>query len=241
MADAIEDRESDVWRLLFRLAETAATARDLPAFYRAVHEIVGEMMDATNFFIALYDGERERINFAYYVDEIDDDIPDPNVWEPFGVGNARGTTAYVLRTGEPQLIHYDDMDRLIAAGEVELVGVRTEDNDWLGVPLRAAGRVVGALVVQTYTAAVRYTEEDRDRLAYVGRHMGAALERVRALEETRQRTIELETVADVGQALAEQLDLDALVQLVGERMRDTFQADIVYVALLDPHLSLIHI
>jgi signal transduction histidine kinase/DNA-binding response OmpR family regulator/HPt (histidine-containing phosphotransfer) domain-containing protein len=237
MADVTDRREDNVWYLLFRVAETAATAQDLSAFYRAVHGIVGDMMDATNFYIALYDGERERINFAYYVDEVDDDIPDPDVWEPFGVGNARGTTAYMLRTGEPQLIHPEDMDGLMEAGELELVGSYTADNDWLGVPLEAGGRVVGALVVQSYTASVRYTEDDRDSLAYVGRHIGAALERVRALEETRQRTIELETVSDVVQALAEQLDLDKLVELVGERMRDTFQADIVYVALLDPRTN----
>ena len=28
--------------------------------------------------------------------------PDPDVWEPFGIGNASGLTAFVLRTGLPQ-------------------------------------------------------------------------------------------------------------------------------------------
>ena len=234
MADAIPERESHVWRLLYRVAETAATARDLPAFYRAMHAIVGELMDATNFFIALYDDERQRISFPYYVDELDKDIPDPDLWEPFGVGNARGTTAYVLRTGEPQLLRPQDMRRLMASGEVELVGIALDEGEWLGVPLKATGRVVGVLAVQSYSAAIGYSEDDRDLLAYVAQHIGAALERVRALEETRQRTIELETVNSVVQALASQLDLDALVQLVGEKMRETFQADIVYVALVDP-------
>jgi len=233
MTEAIGEHESDVWRLLYRVAETAATAHDLPAFYRAIHAIVGELMDATNFFIALYDDERQRISFPYYVDELDEDLPDPDLWEPFGVGNARGTTAYVMRTGEPLLLRPDDMRALVAAGEIEIIGATTWEGDWLGVPLKAGGRVVGVLVVQSYTAAVGYSEEDRDLLAYVAQHIGAALERVRALEETRQRTIELETVNSVVRALAAQLDLDALVELVGEKMRETFQADIVYVALLD--------
>jgi signal transduction histidine kinase/DNA-binding response OmpR family regulator len=232
VAELVDDRQGHVWRVLYRVAQTAATAHDLPAFYRAMHAIVGELMDATNFFIALYDEERQRICFPYYVDAVDDDLPDPNLWEPFGVGNARGTTAYVLRTGEPLLLSPADLRSLIDSGEIELVGVMGE-GDWLGVPLKAAGRVVGVLTVQSYTAAIGYSEGDRDLLAYVAQHMGAALERVRALEETRQRTIELETVNSVVQALAAQLDLDALLELVGERMRDTFQADIVYVALLD--------
>jgi signal transduction histidine kinase/DNA-binding response OmpR family regulator len=233
MAEATSQRESHVWRVLYRVAQMAATAQDLPEFYRALHTIVGELMDATNFFIALYDEERQRICWPYFVDEVDDDVPDPDQWEPFGAGTARGTTAYVLRTGEPQLLHASDIKGLLTAGEIDLVGVLNDEGDWLGVPLKAAGRVVGVLTVQSYTDAVRYSEDDRDLLAYVAQHMGAALERVRALEETRQRTIELETVNSVVQALAAQLDLDALLELVGERMRDTFQADIVYVALLD--------
>jgi len=224
---------------LFRIAELAGAARDLQEFYAATHAIVGELMYAENFFIALHDEERQLISWPYYVDEVDEDLPDPNKWDAFGEGDARGTTAYVLRTGEPQLIRPEDARALTAAGEVETVGADTGEGDWLGVPLKAADRVVGVLTVQSYTTAVRYTEGDRDQLAYVAQHIGAALERVRALEETRQRTIELETVNSVVQALAEQLDLDALVDLVGERMRETFEADIVYVALLDPHTQLV--
>ena len=44
---------------------------------------------------------------------------------------------------------------------------------------------------------------------------------------------ELATVNSVGQALASQLDLDALIELVGERVRETFDADLAYVALHD--------
>jgi PAS domain S-box-containing protein len=44
---------------------------------------------------------------------------------------------------------------------------------------------------------------------------------------------ELGTVSSVGQALASQLDLDTLIHLVGERVRETFGADITYVALHD--------
>ena len=40
---------------LYRIAELASAAQDMQEFYRAVHEIVGELMDARNIFIALYD------------------------------------------------------------------------------------------------------------------------------------------------------------------------------------------
>jgi GAF domain-containing protein len=59
------------------------------------------------------------------------------------------------------------------------------------------------------------------------------------VHETRQRVTELATVNSVGQALASQLELDALIELVGERVRETFDADIAYVALHDEPAGLI--
>ena len=40
-------------------------------FYPAMHAIVGELMNAENFYIALYDEDRQLLNFPYYVDSID--------------------------------------------------------------------------------------------------------------------------------------------------------------------------
>jgi hypothetical protein len=125
---------------LYRIAELASAAEDMQAFYQAVHAAVGELMYANNFFIALYDEERQLISWPYYVDEVDLEVPDPNQWDAFGSGTARGVTAYVLRTGEPQLLSSDRLSELIEQGEIELVGIYAEDSTWLGVPLKEPAR-----------------------------------------------------------------------------------------------------
>ena len=154
---------------LYRIALAASSATDMQTFYAAMHDIVGELMDARNFYIALYDDERQMINFPYYADEVDLDVPDPNVWEPFGVGNARGTTAYVLRKGKPTLLTSEVFDDLTATGEIELVG--DPGQDWLGVPLRLEGRTLGVLAVQTYAPQERLTQSDLEILTVVGEHV----------------------------------------------------------------------
>ena len=198
--EAERRRAEKVQSALYRIAELASAAQDMQEFYRAVHAVVGELMYADNFFIALYDEERQLINWPYWEDEVDVDWPDANTWVEFGSRQARGTTAYVLRTGEPQWLPRERQEELIAQGEFELWGEMSED--WLGVPLTSEGRTVGALVVQSYTKEFTYTEQDKELLAYVGQHVGAALSRARAIEETRQRVAELATVNSVGQALA---------------------------------------
>ena len=218
---------------LYRIAELASAAEDMQQFYRAVHEIVGELMDARNIFIALYDEERQRINFAYYVDSVDLDVPDPGQWDEFGSGEARGATAYVLRMGTPQLLDYERWARLVEQGEIEPLGVTVEETSWLGVPLRTEGRTVGALVVQSYTRDVRYTEQDRDLLAFVGQHVGAALSRARAIEETRQRNAELALINSVQSALAGELEMQAIYDVVGDKIDEIFDAQGTCIAIFD--------
>jgi PAS domain S-box-containing protein len=218
---------------LFRIAELASAAQDMQEFYRAVHGVIGELMNASNFFIALYDEERQLISWPYYVDEVDLDVPDPNLWEAFGTGNARGTTAYVLRSGEPQLLTHARMIELEELGEVEIVGADTEDSTWLGAPLKAEGRAVGVIVVQSYSADVSYTEEDKSLLAFVGQHVGAALARARAIEETRRRNADLAIINSVQTAVAGKLDVQALYDVVGDRLRDIFDAQVVDIAVYD--------
>ena len=73
--EAERARAIAVQAALYRIAEAASAADDMPAFYRTIHEIVGELMYAENLYIALYDDERGSMNYPYYVDTVDTDIP----------------------------------------------------------------------------------------------------------------------------------------------------------------------
>jgi PAS domain S-box-containing protein len=217
---------------LYRIAELASAARDMQEFYRAVHGLVDELMEARNFFIALYDEERQLISWPYIADEKDYDRPDPSQWLEFGQGAARGTTAYVLRTGTPQHLPGARVMELVEQGEVELIGELAED--WLGVPLKSdEGQTIGVLVAQSYTQAIRYTEQDEELLAFVGQHVGAALSRARAVEETRQRNAELALINSVQEAIAGELEPQAIYDAVGDRIREIFDAQSVLISTLD--------
>src|SRR5262245_56090288 len=107
------ERELRVQQALVRIAEAAAAADDLPGFYAEVHETLRGLTNAENCYIALYDEQRGAINFPYYVDTVDPDIPDPRAWTPFGDRDARGVTGYVLRTGTTAHFTQGEFDDLI--------------------------------------------------------------------------------------------------------------------------------
>ena len=129
-------RDRKVQDALFRIAELASAASDMREFYAQIHEIVGKLMFAHNFFIALYDADTNSLNFPYYADEVDLEVPDPESWEPMGTGQARGITAYVLRTNRTQHVIPERMLKMVASGEIELLG--TLGTDWVGVPLKVS-------------------------------------------------------------------------------------------------------
>ena len=227
---------------LYRIAELASAAEDMQEFYRATHEVVGELMFASNFYIALWDEQRQLINYPYYVDEITDadDLPDPHQWYAVRTDEGRGLTAYVLRTGEPQLVDSERYQSLIEQDEIVALGITTEESSWLGVPLDAERETVGVLAVQSYTAEHQYTEHDRDLLAFVGQHVGAALSRARAIEETRQRNAELALINSVQDAIAGELDQQAIYDAVGDRIQEIFDAQVVAITTLDETTGLTH-
>ncbi len=231
-------RSERVQQAIYRIAEAASSVADLQAFYGRIHEIVAELMYATNFYIALYDPDRQAINFPYFVDEADLEVPDPAVWEPFGVGNARGSTAYVLRTGRTERIGLERYHELIAAGEVEAVG--SDGVDWIGAPLRADGRTLGVLVVQTYAEGEIYEDGDVELLTFVAQHVAQALTRARAIDEVRQRNAELAIINGVQEGLAAQLEMQAMYDLVGDKIQEIFDAQVVDIGIIDHKDGRIH-
>jgi GAF domain-containing protein len=222
---------------LYRIAETASSASDLQAFYARIHEIVRELMYADNFYIALFDERRGMVNYPFYVDEVDPDTPDPGVWEPLGTGEAAGFTGWVLRLGKPVLLTSDQQHAVIEREKLSLIGIPAID--WMAAPLRTDDRTIGVVVAQSYREDRVHSQRDLELLTFVAQHIATALTRARAIEETRQRNAELAIVNEIGAALAQQLDFDAIIELVGERIRGIFEASSIFVGITDEDAKII--
>ena len=205
-------------------------------FYTRIHAIVRELMYADNFYIALYDEERRAINWPYYADEVDEDVPDPNVWEPMGTGEARGVTAYALRRGEPTLLRDGDYQNLIARGEIEHIGVRVRTGSGSRCGSRTACSASCRPDLRIGTAL---RAERRRVLTFVGQHIAQALARAQAIDETRQRNAELALINDVQEGLARNLDMQSMYDLVGDRLQEIFDAQVVDIGILDEAAGLI--
>jgi diguanylate cyclase (GGDEF)-like protein/PAS domain S-box-containing protein len=162
-------RAESVQAALYAISEAAHSSEDLPTLFQHIHKIIDRLLPAKNFFVALYDAQRDELSFPYFVDEWDA----PPAPGPLDSGTL---SAEVIRTGRTLLVTPESASKL-APHLRRLVGV--ESNYWLGVPLSSQHGTFGALVVQGYGDGARYSEQDQELLQFVSAQIAAAIERKR--------------------------------------------------------------
>ena len=171
--DITERKQAErVQEALYQIASAAVSTPGLESLYHSIHQVLGSLMPASNFYIALYDREKDLLSFPYFVDQYEEPTP------PHPPG--RGLTECVLRTNSPLLASPQVFKELMQAGEVELVG--TESLDWLGVPLNVEDETIGVMVVQSYEEGTRYSQREMEIMTFVSSQVAMAIQRKRAEE-----------------------------------------------------------
>jgi len=181
---------------LFKISELTNDATiTIDKFYSMVHNIVGQLINAENFYIAKYDQQSQTLVFVYYLDQNSESADIDSMPRSFG----NGFTEYIIRKGETQLLNYQQMYALYEQGEANEPQKATKS--WLGVPLIHSGVVLGAMVLQSYNLTTTFTEQDAELLKFVSQHVSSAIKRRDILEYERQshelleQQVKLRTVA----------------------------------------------
>jgi len=211
--------------LINSVQDSIAGELDPQAIYDLVGAKLWEVLDAQALGIAVHDEDEGLLRFVY---QIERGVHHPNVIVP-----VIGFRKHVLNTREPLAI-LENMDAaLVEYDNPETIVGEPSHGSAIFQPLVVGGRATGVIDVHNLDREHAFSDSDRQLIATIAGSLGVALENAQLIHETRQRVAELATVNRVGQALVSQLELDALIELVGERVRETFNADIAYVALHD--------
>ncbi len=209
----------------YRISEAAQAAQNLDALFGSIHAIVGELMPAKNFYIALYEVATNLFSFPYHADELD------LTWAPAQPG--QGLTEYVLRTGKPLLATPQVFEQLVQSGQVKLVG--SPSIDWLGVPLKTQrGETIGVMAIQTYTETIRFSEADLNMLVFVSTQVAMTIERKQAEEREHHLTRNLRAMVEAVDELIACPDLDTFFRRAVELAREKLNVERSAIFLLDP-------
>src|SRR3954453_13893617 len=103
-----------------------------------------------------------------------------------------------------------------------------------------AGRAAIGVVVLGDVARNKFTEADERLVSTVASSMGVALENARLFDETKrlltetdERAAELAIINSVQQGLAAKLEMQAMYELVGDKIQEIFDAQVVEVGIYD--------
>ena len=168
---------------LFQLAELASVGISQIDFYRRVHEVVSELLNAENFFVALLSEDRRSLDFPYFAEGIARSQPS----RPLG----RGLSEYAIRYGKPLLGTTQEILELGRQGEIDLKQAGKPAACWLSAPLLINDEVIGLIVVQSYDESILYRATDKELLNFVGSQVARTLQRRHAAESLQSAHAQL--------------------------------------------------
>ena len=140
---------------------------------------------------------------------------------------------------ERRTIHVEDMGQLSESEYPDSVQLqkRLRHRTSISTPLLREGKAIGAIVVRRNEARA-FAEKQIALLSTFADQAAIAIENVRLfnetqrfLKETEQRAAELAVINSVQKGLASKLDMQAIYDLVGDKIRDIFDTEVVYIAV----------
>ena len=150
---------------------------------------ISRLFVARNFYVALYDRERNEIVFPHNVTE---SVIDRSITRlPMG----EGISAHMIRTRESILIG-DGSDKWMAERGLKTAGAPARS--FLGVPLVLGDQVLGAIAIQDYRVPHLYDEHDLRLLTSFASQAAIAIENARLFQEVTASQEQLSEALRIG-------------------------------------------
>jgi signal transduction histidine kinase len=105
---------------------------------------------------------------------------------------------------------------------------------FLGVPILQRGIAYGNLYLTEKAGEESFTEEDLELTQLLAAQAAVAIENARLYESATRWLHQFESLNEIGNALASEVELTPLLELVALRLRELIQARVVLIALLGP-------
>ena len=190
--------------VLREIVQELSAELDLGRFLEVTREQIARLIDHEGYWLALWDAEAGELDCRFYMA---DGAPRPEMRRRL----PRGTGLAWALVDERRTLNVADYLGECRRRDLHATGYADEPrettNPWLGVPLLAGGRLVGAMAIQRINRP--FGEEDAAVLELLAVQIAVALENARLYSEARQlaSTDPLTGLANHGH-LQEQLDVE---------------------------------
>ena len=220
-----------------RIQEGMAAELDFQAIVDLVGDKLREVFQTGDIGIRWYDPNANLLHYLYQYEhgvrlELGSRPPIPG-----------GPWFKIAQTRQP--IVMNSRAEAAAMGVGAIPGTDSGDS-CVFVPILGSDRVLGLILLEDFGRENAYGEAEVRLLTTVAASMGVALENARLfdetqrlLKETEQRAAELAIINSVQEGLASKLEIQAIYDLIGNKIREIFDADVVGITLFDSEANLV--
>src|SRR5438874_3860840 len=232
---AEQERAAEL-QIINSIQQRLASKLDLQAIVDLVGAKLLDILDTDDIGIRLYDTASDLVHYLYEMEHGERlTIPPakPSALYRKMVMDRRpifGSTAEIMKTYGMRLVPGTEPSKAIAI-----------------VPIIAADAVIGNISVESFEGEDYFNESNIRLLQTIASSMGVALENARLFDETQrlfkaeqQRAAELAVINSTQQGLAAELDFQAIVDLVGEKLREVFDTPELGITWHDEKTGLLH-
>jgi len=217
--------------VLYELGQALTARLSVDQVLEEAYQQASRLIDTSNFYIGLYDEDKEEISFPFLVSdsEIDQEIKIIPV--------TQGIAGYMIRN-KTSLLFEDDVRAKQEAIGIEMVG--EEALSWLGVPLMLGDRVFGVMAVQTFITSGLFDEHSRELLSAIGSQVVIALQNATLFEnivqsqvEAEERLNETQILQKFTQSLSATLEVNGVIDAFFEAATALIGTDYAIFSLVD--------
>lgn len=187
--------------------------------YQSIYEQTSRVLEATGFYIALYDADTDTATVVFYADR--GRIERSNVTYRGSESPTIQQKCAVREDIPPQ------EDTLVLLGEAEEDITRSS----ITAPMLRDDCVLGVIGVQSYNENA-YDDDDLQLLEAVAELAGVALDNARYVAQSERRRREAERLEEIGRAISSSLELQEVLRRVTAAVLDLVDAQTSTVWLL---------
>jgi two-component system, NarL family, sensor histidine kinase DevS len=141
--------------------------------------------------------------------------------------HGRGILGVLIDDAEPLRLH----DLMSDPRSVGFPPHHPPMRTFLGVPILLRGVAYGNLYLSEKQSGEDFTGEDEELVTLLAAQAAVAIENARLYESATRWLAQLESLTEIGNAMAGETELQPLLQLIGERLAPLIDAELVVIAI----------
>jgi GAF domain-containing protein len=175
---------------------------DVQTIVESAYQYSSQLLDTANFYIALYESEREWLTFVMATEN--------GVRQRWG-GRAigEGLTEYIIRSRRPLLIS-ENVTQWLADNGLESIGAPAQS--WMGVPMLYGDETIGVIALQSFDVPHHFNPHHMELLNAIGSQTASALSNARLFEQVQARARREQILRQITAEVRRAVDMDTIMR-----------------------------